>query len=230
MAVIITGASRGLGFELARRFGSEGHHLILTARSRGTIEAAAEKIKKEFGSISVESYAIDLVNRDEIAGFLKWLKEKDVDTLINNAGIYPYKPFLVNNWEEIETTVTLNLTSVMLLTHGVIPLMLHRGGGKLIHIASDVSKRAIANMAPYVASKFGLLGFSKSIASEFRSQGITSTAILPGIINSSGSTEPGIERGMLSPKKIADVVYFAWENSGSINFDEIEFHPVGQDY
>lgn len=230
--VLITGASRGLGFRIAEKFAEMGHSLILVARNENALKKSRETIIGRMPGCEVDIYAADLSKREDIHGLIAWIakEQKVVKGLINNAGIYPYKPFLDGEWDEIALTVDLNLTGVMLLTHGIIRGMLTHGGGRIINIASDVAKRPIANMAPYVASKAGLLAFSRSISKEFRSRHVYVSVVEPGLINNNENEEPDIDLGMLSNRRIADVVGFVFENSDRINFDEVEIHPLMQDY
>ncbi len=108
--------------------------------------------------------------------------------------------------------------------------MVARGGGKIINVASDVAKRPLAKMSPYVATKYGLLGFSRSVAQEFKKDKVSVSVVCPGMINNRGDDSPGIELGMLDTARIADIVHFIYKNSQNIIFDEVEFHPIFQEY
>ncbi len=230
--VIITGASRGLGFRIAEVFASSSHPLLLAARNYDNLIEARDRLKSIKTASDIRIFPADLSERDNINALLGYIDKEniEIDCLINNAGIYAYKPFDETSQDEIIATINLNLTAVILLTHGIIPRMLNNGGGKIINISSDVGKSAIKNMSPYVASKFGIMGFSRAIKKEYHGKNLYVSTVCPGIINNNEINEKDIDKGMLSPSKIAQTVYYIYKNSENINFDEVELHPIMQDY
>lgn len=235
-AVLVTGASRGLGYRIAEKFASEGSSVFLVAREQGRLEEARDRIAETYPGVEAGCYAADLMRPESVGALLAYLDAEriDLDCLVNNAGVYAYKSFLDCPPDEIVDTVNLNLTSLILLTQGVVRKMVARGGpaagGKIINIASDVAKRPIAKMSPYAATKYGVLGFSRSLSQEFKRDGIYVSVVCPGMINNREEQTEGIEQGMLDPRRIADIVHFIYKNSRNVVFDEVEFHPIFQEY
>ncbi len=235
-AVLVTGSSRGLGYRIAEKFAAEGHPLVLTARDPARLEESHNRLAQAYPSIEIARYAADLSRPESVDGLLRFIDSQsiDLDCLVNNAGVYAYKPFLDSSPEEIVSTVNLNLTSLILLTQGVVRRMIDRDspavGGKIVNIASDVAKRPLAKMSPYVATKYGLLGFARSLAQEFKRDRIYVSVLCPGMINNHENDSPDIEEGMLDPRRIAEIVYFVYRNNQNIVFDEVEFHPIFQEY
>jgi len=233
--VLITGASRGLGAALARTVARRGHRVFLAARSPAELEQRAAEIARLHGSAAVAWQACDLrhgAQADALAAAATRTLG-GVDVLINNAGIGAYRPFLENRVEELDEVLALNLAAPMRLAHALLPGMLERGRGYLIHVASDLARRPLARMAPYVASKHGLLGFAASLHREFRAEGIRVTTVLPGIIDSAfnGATEGSRDaRWALPTDALAEQIAALLELPPTMVIDELVVHPAEGDY
>jgi short-subunit dehydrogenase len=153
--------------------------------------------------------------------------------LINNAGAGSYKP--VVDWSDAELldVLALNLAAPMLLARSVLPGMLLRGRGYIVNIASDLARRPLANMAPYVATKFGLLGFGASLHREVRDRGVRLTTVMPGVIDSAFN---GVQEGAkpaawaLSPAMLAARIADLLELPPDVVIDELTLHPSLGDY
>jgi short-subunit dehydrogenase len=181
---LITGASRGLGAALAQVFAARGMALALVARDALALQALGTTLHQRHGT-SVTVIEADLADaratQDAAQRALAALGS--VDVLVNNAGVGGYKPLAEWSAEDIVRCNALNLTAPMLLAQALVPLMAARGHGYVINIASDLARRYLANMAPYVATKFGLLGFSGSLQREVKAQRVKITTVMPGIID-----------------------------------------------
>ena len=177
--VLITGASGGIGKELSKAFLDHGSDLILS----GTNNEKLVSLNKELGQ-KCEFYQCDLSNIDHINGLINYLNELGgIDILINNARKTEDNLLMRmsdNQWEDV---MMVNLSSIMRLTKGVIKGMVKKRWGRIINMASIVALTGNPGQSNYVAAKSGLIGFSKSLASEVASRGITVNCIAPGFIS-----------------------------------------------
>lgn len=225
--VLITGASRGVGAAATDEFRTRGARLSLFSRSvsvEGHLTNAAD--------LCVVSG--DLISRLDIENAVNQFEDRfgPVDVLINNAGFGRYEPFVESAPETIEQTIATNLTGLVLLTHRVLPAMIKRKSGLIIHIASDLGQRPLANMAVYSATKHAVVGFSQSLARELRSHNVRSTVVLPGLIDSYfGGRSPGEvpQDASLTPEDVARAVVYIAESPDEVLIDEYSFRSRGQD-
>ena len=177
--VLITGSSRGIGKKIAEDFISLGAEVLIT----GTNESLLSTVKKELGP-KCHSFPCDFFNPKEIEMLIDQVSHKlgSVDTLVNNAGITRDSLFLrmsMLDWQEV---INVNLNSVMQLSQTVIKSMIKNRFGRIINISSIVGTTGNPGQANYAAAKAGLVGFSKSLALEVASRGITVNNIAPGYI------------------------------------------------
>lgn len=233
--VLVTGASHGLGRALAHALAMRGHRLVLAARNADELAGCADEIRRSVGSERVAHLAVDLRQTQSIAEFAQTAKSiyDGLDVLINNAGIGAFRPFLDNSTQELADLIALNLEAPMHLTHALLPGMLARAEGDIINIASDLARRPLAQMAPYVASKHGLLGFGASLHRELRGRGVRVTTVMPGIIDSrfnnsiEGSRDP---RWALPTSDLARQIAALLELPRTMVVDEFVVHPAEGDY
>lgn len=229
---LITGASRGLGRHTALRLAEAGMHVALCARSEADLRAVADEIVGAGGTalacpLDVRDYtAIERVVQQVVEAF------GVIDVLVNNAGLSPYKPFAEWSLDEIETVLDVNLKGTVYLTKAVLPHMLERQAGQILNVASDVGRRVIPNMAPYVAAKHGVVAFSGSLLRETKDQGIRVMTLLPGIIdtyfggNAEGTRD---ETWALRPGVVAETIHHMLTQPRHVVLDEVTIHPTGQD-
>ena len=177
--VLITGSSRGIGKKIAEDFISLGAEVLIT----GTNESLLSTVKKELGP-KCHSFPCDFFNPKEIEMLIDQVSHKlgSLDTLVNNAGITRDSLFLrmsMLNWQEV---INVNLNSVMQLSQMAIKSMIKNRFGRIINISSIVGTTGNPGQANYAAAKAGLVGFSKCLALEVASRGITVNNIAPGYI------------------------------------------------
>ena len=176
--VLITGAAGGIGKELSRSFLEVGANIILSGTNIKRLQSLKDDLNQE-----CEVYKCDLKNVDEINDLINFLDGSGgVDVLINNAGKTEDNLLMRMTDEQWEDIMLINLTSVMRLTRGIIRGMIKKRWGRIINITSIVALTGNPGQSNYVASKSGLTGFSKSLASEVASRGITVNCIAPGFI------------------------------------------------
>ena len=178
---LITGASFGIGLELARIFAREGHNLVLVARSADKLRQVASELEKSHGTRSLilaadlsepgaAAYVLDQTTRAQIA----------VDILVNNAGFGQYGLFAENDLEECLRQIQLNVTTLTHLTRLYLPGMIERESGRILNVASTAAFQPGPLMAVYFATKAYVLHFSEALANELAGTGVTVTCLCPG--------------------------------------------------
>ena len=232
--VLVTGASRGLGAALARALVERGYSVFLGARNEQELQARAASIGRDF-DIQVGWLRVDLRAATDCHAFVAAAETHlgGIDVLINNAGIGAYRPFIESPRDQILDVLALNLAAPMLLAHAVLPAMLARGRGYIVNVASDLARRPLANMAPYVASKSGLLGFGASLHREVRDRGVRVTTVMPGIIDSAfndGEEGSRDARWALPTGAVAARIVDLLELPREVVIDELTIHPASGDY
>jgi hypothetical protein len=178
---LITGASFGIGLELARIFARENYNLVLVARTGDKLRQLASEIEKAHGTRSLvlatdltepgaATYALDQTTRANIT----------VDVLVNNAGFGQYGLFAENDLEECLRQVQLNVTTLTHLTRLYLPEMLERKGGRILNVSSTAAFQPGPLMAVYFATKAYVLHFSEALSNELQGTGVTVTCLCPG--------------------------------------------------
>ncbi len=171
---LITGASTGIGLELARIFAREGYSLVLVARNQQRLERIAAELKP----VPVRVIAKDLSLADAPQEIHRAVP--DVDVLVNNAGFGVYGKFAVTSLSEELNLMQLNMAAPVILTKLYLAGMLARGSGRILNVASTAAFQAGPLMSIYYASKAFLLSFSEAIQNELAGTGVTVTALCPG--------------------------------------------------
>ena len=177
---VVTGAGRGIGRAIAVELGRMGARVVVAARSVSEIEETASVIGSMSGSAS--ALATDVRSSDEVYRLLDHAAVHfgPVDILVNAAGIGVSRPVVDFTDEDYDAIMSTNLKSVFFASRFVLPSMSERRTGHIINIASIAGKVGSANLAVYCASKFGLVGFTQSLAEEVRQYGIRVSLICPG--------------------------------------------------
>jgi uncharacterized protein len=175
---LITGASSGIGLELARLFG-EHHDLILTARRE-------ERLIELAGSMPahcrVDVVPIDLAKPKGVEKLMARLRDagRNVDVLVNNAGVLVSGPFQALSGGQMSNLLQLNVRALTELTHAVLPGMIERGRGRILNVASVAAFQPVPGMALYGATKAFVLSLTESLSEDLRGTGVTVTALCPG--------------------------------------------------
>lgn len=186
---LVTGASRGIGEAVARRLAAQGARTILAARSVDRLEALAGEIASAGGEAHV--LALDLSAPAEVPEALSALPEewRDVDVLVNNAGITADALLARMSLEDWERVLRTNLTGTFAVTKELLRGMMRRRWGRIVSVSSVVGLMGNVGQANYAASKAGLVGFSKSMARELGSRNITVNVVAPGYIETAMTEE-----------------------------------------
>ncbi len=180
---IVTGASRGIGREIALLLAREGANLVLTARNLEALEALAAEIEQA-GGVKPLCFSLDVKNAEKVEELAdKTLdKYKRVDILVNNAGVTKDGLFVrmtESDWDEVLDT---NLKGAFLCMRAVSKIMMKQRAGKIINIASVIGLVGNAGQANYAASKAGIIALTKSVAKELGSRNVLVNAVAPGFI------------------------------------------------
>jgi NADP-dependent 3-hydroxy acid dehydrogenase YdfG len=231
--VIVTGASRGIGKEVAIQLAKKGANTVLVARGKDDLKKLLNIITKMGAETMIvpadvsEEKEVEKVMKKAIKRFGK------VDIVINNAGIGDFKPEEEVEDKERDDVMRVNVRGTFLLTKAVIPAMKKRKQGWIINIASDVSKRTFANGSVYCASKYAQHAFAESVRKEVSSFGIKVSNIYPGLVDTCfGDTKQGIKekKDWLKPKEIAKAVLYILDAPDYAVIDEIMLHPTVQEW
>jgi 3-oxoacyl-[acyl-carrier protein] reductase len=179
---LVTGASRGIGRAIAKALAGEGAHVVLGARDVAKLAEAVGEIAAAGGK--AEALALDVTDRSSVEAAVARVlgAHGRLDHLVNNAGVARDNLLLRMKDEEWQQVLATNLTGVFLCTQAALKPMLRQRAGRIVSITSVVGLAGNAGQANYAASKAGVVGFTKSIAREVASRGITANAVAPGFI------------------------------------------------
>ena len=213
---VITGASSGIGRELAKVFAANNYDIVAVARRADRLA----ELKQELDSVNVYPIVLDLA---KVKGPRKLLEATEelglsVDTLVNNAGTAFHGRFAEMSESRAKGLIDLNIRSLTQCTQLFLPQMKAQGHGKILNVASIVGFQAVPSMALYAASKAYVLSFSESLAEELAQDGITVSALCPGLtktemVSDLGTDQlldfPGAELFMESPTCVAKEAFDA---------------------
>lgn len=210
--VVITGASDGLGKEIALKLAKEKTNLILIARTAEKL-AAVEKECVSLGAVSVKSFPIDLKNTAELKKVAEQIKT--VDVLINNAGIWQKKGQLDEiNEGVIDDVINTNLTALIHITQLLLPGLKKQPEAAIINISSRSGVTTPSGQSVYVASKWGVAGFTGSLKEDLKETNVKVAGIYQGGVNTQMFNKTGEEfseeklNSFISPADLAEVVVF----------------------
>ncbi|HLL54137.1 MAG TPA: SDR family oxidoreductase [Myxococcaceae bacterium] len=195
---LVTGASAGLGEQLARLFAKDGHDVILVARSAPRLEALAAKLKQEHGA-AAHVMPADLGQPDAPARLFEQVRARglEVEFLANNAGFGSTGPFLEQELAREAEMVEVNCTALLKLTHLFARTMRERGSGRILNIASTAGFQPGPYMATYYATKAFVVSFSEALAHELKGTGVTVTCHCPGATHTEFASRAGNDKSRL---------------------------------
>lgn len=195
---IVTGASRGIGREIALLLAAEGAQVAVNYASSST---AADQVVAEITAMGSQAIALqaDVSKADQVDALIASVMEKwgRVDILVNNAGITRDTLLLRMKPEDWQAVIDLNLTGVFLCTRAVSKIMLKQRSGRIVNITSVAGQMGNPGQANYSAAKAGVIGFTKTVAKELASRGVTVNAVAPGFIETDMTSSLGNQEEIL---------------------------------
>ncbi|KGX83817.1 SDR family oxidoreductase [Pontibacillus marinus] len=230
---IITGASRGIGKEMARQFAEKGVNLSILGSS-DDIHQTKKELENE-GYTNIESFQADVTKEDELDHVVEATKNAygTVDILVNNAGIGMFKPVEEVTVEEWRKVYEVNVQGVFLCSKAVIPTMKQNKFGTIITVSSDVGRYTIPNGSLYASTKYAVQGFMGSISQELREYGIRVGTINPGMVDTYfADSKQGLpeKEDWLKVQDIAEAAVYMASAPKHMMIDELQLHPLVQDY
>ncbi len=225
--VFVTGASRGIGKEVALKFAENGYNIVINYVSSKT---NVEELKEEFESKGVKAFIMqaDVTDKDAIETLVKKAIEEfgSIDVLVNNAGITKDNLLMRMSDEEFDKVIEVNLKGTYVVTKAVTKYMMKKRKGSIINLSSVVGVAGNAGQCNYSASKAGIIGFTKSVAKELASRNIRSNAVAPGFIETdmtavlSDEVKENIHnqiplKRMGSAREVANLIYFLGSDESS---------------
>jgi len=198
---LITGASAGIGAQLAREFASHGHRLTLVARRKGKLEGLAAELAAEF-YVDVKVIVQDLARPTGPAAVVRATQDEGdaIGILVNNAGVIDVGPFAASHTDTLVNLVNLNVRALTELTSLLLPGMVERGFGRILNVASLAAFQPVPSMAAYAASKAYVLALTEALSEELKGSGVTVTALCPGITDTDMASE--IQAGSATAAKL----------------------------
>ena len=223
-SIIISGGSQGIGKALVKKFLENGFQVFTCARNAEKLES----LKKEFNHPLLHTFVADLSDKKQVSNFAQWIlnQETKIDVLINNAGYF--LPGQIQNEEDgvLESQIEANLYSAYHLTKAILPSMQKSNTGHIFTICSTASITAYTAGGSYCISKFALLGFTKVLREELKTQGIKVTAVLPGATLTPAWDGVNLPDSRFIPAEdIANTIFSAYMMSASTVIEEILIRP-----
>jgi 3-oxoacyl-[acyl-carrier protein] reductase len=234
MHVMITGASKGIGLGIAKRFAADKEvKLSICARSERSITEACRGIENEFSSLKVFSTVCDVSSEQEVMRFTQEAERNfgSVDVLVNNAGFGLFKAIENMTSKEFDSVLAANMRGVFLMTQAVLPKMKDRKCGIIITIASLAGKDGFVGGAAYCASKFGVRGLMQSLFLEVREFNIRVTTIFPGSVDTEFFDTAGHPLGsrakhVLRAEDVAATIFAAAMLPYGATISELDIRPT----
>lgn len=236
--VIVTGASSGIGEATAEALAEEGATVVLAARRVEELEALADRIEADGGDALV--VPTDVTDEADIDALVETVTDEygRIDVLVNNAGVMLVEPLERADRSNLRQMVEVNLLGLMNLTHAVLPVMQEQGSGHVVNVSSVAGRRANENFSGYNATKFGVNAFTEAVRQEVTTEGIRTTVVEPGAVDTELPTHitdeeilerfAGMDLPTLDPADIARAIVYATSQPPHVNVNELLVMPTGQ--
>lgn len=221
---LITGASAGLGRDLAKLFAQDGYELVLVARREDRLNALAEELRAAHGTVS-HVLADDLSDASAPARIVKKVEQLglEIDALVNNAGFGDTGPFVDSDGDRQLEMIQVNITSLVSLTHALVPGMVARGRGQILNLGSTAGFQPGPYMAMYYATKAFVNHFTEALGHELQGTGVTATVSCPGPtatefgdVSGNAKTMLFLKGGLMASDSVARQAYRAMQDGKSM--------------
>ena len=211
---VITGGGRGIGQAIAQAYAREGAKLALCARSAAELDQTVKELRAL--DREAEGWICDVSLEEPVKDFIAGVHKKfgRIDILVNNAGVMtrptPMTELDIKKWDY---TIAVNLRGPFLVTQAVLPIMMKQKAGSIINVSSMIGRGAYANFIAYASSKWGLEGFTQTLAAEARSDNIRVNSVEPGYVATKLTGYHGSK-----PESVTDVfVFLASDESKAVS-------------
>jgi len=216
---LVTGSKHGIGYGIAEKFAKKKYNLIMADMDYEGVKKSANALRTKYG-IDALAVKCDISNKADVMAMKQAAQKKygTIDVLVNNAGIYPFKPFKDLTEQDWDKVITVNLKGVYLVTNEILKIL--NKGGKIVTISSIAGFIGYQGLVHYCASKAGIIGMTRALALELAPMKINVNAVAPGAIETPGTqpimneelkkqTIAGIPWGRMGkPEDIAKAVFF----------------------
>jgi 3-oxoacyl-[acyl-carrier protein] reductase len=226
-SALVTGASRGIGRATAALLARRGVSLALVGRPSRELDETVT-LAREAGAPEVATFACDLGDSSsvEAAAYAVLAQFPALGVLVNNAGVAPRVAIEETRTDVWDETLAVNLRAPFLLTRAVLPVMKRSGRGRIVHVGSISSTLGTPRLAAYCASKWGLVGFMKSLAEELSGTGVATVAVLPGSTATRMLEGSGMPPRMSADDVAETIVHYCLDASPAHNGAVVEMFGV----
>lgn len=208
--VAITGGARGIGNQAAKDFTARGAIVAIgDLDEQATVDAAAAIGPRARG------FRLDVTDRDSFANFIATIEQEvgPIDILVNNAGIMPAGPFLEEPDSVIDTQIDVNFRGPIIGMRAVLPLMIERGRGHVVNVASMAGKFPVPGLAVYCGTKHAVVGLSSSVRDELAGTGVSISTVMPNAVRTELTSGLPTERiGILKPEQVSEAIVQSVDN------------------
>ena len=230
--VWITGASTGIGFELAKSFAKSGYIIIASARRKSRLVSLVSEIR--FAGHEAYAFVCDVSSERSVISTRKKILEKcrTIDVLVNNAGVTVFKSFIDTKTYDYDNVLDTNLRGSFLTSKAVLPLMIKKKRGHIINIISTAANTVFTESAVYSASKAGLLAMANVLRAETRRYNIKISNVFPGATDTpmwNPSTRQKYSRRMMAPKEVAEIVVQTANQPKKVVIEDLVIRPIKGD-
>ncbi|HEY3251044.1 MAG TPA: SDR family oxidoreductase [Ignavibacteria bacterium] len=230
--VWITGASTGIGFELAKVFAKSGYTIVATARRKSRLVSLVSEIR--FAGHEAYAFVCDVTSERSILSTRKKILEKckAIDILVNNAGVTVYKSFLETKTFDYDYVLDTNLRGGFIASKAVLPLMIKKKRGHIINLVSVASNTVFTDSAIYSASKAGLAAMANVLRAEVRKFNIKISNIYPGATDTpmwSAPSRQKYSRRMMTAREVAEIVLQVANQPQKVVIEDVIIRPIKGD-
>lgn len=222
---MVTGGGRGIGRQIALAFAAEGAHVVVAARTERELKPVAERV----AALGRRALAVptDVADDAQVAACVAAAERAfgRIDILVNSAAVVVIEPLARTTVEQWNQTMAVNVTGAFLTTRAVVPGMVQRNEGRIINVSSTAGIEGFPNFSAFCASKFALIGLTRSLAKELEGTAVTANALCPALVGTKRAKPPAAKgRTSGEPRsEVADVaVFLAGEEARAVSGAAIE--------
>lgn len=226
---LVTGASKGIGLEVARALGAEGASVVICGRDEGRLEKALTDLKEGRPDAQFAIHKTDVSSSEDVARLFEFTQRTlgGLDILVNNAGVGIFRPASQLTVEEWNRVIGVNLSGAFYCTREALPCFEQAGGGFIINISSLAGKNPFAGGAAYNASKFGMNALSEATMLDHRQDNVRVSYVMPGSVDThfSGQEDSVKSVWKIAPEDIAEIVLSILRMPARTLISRVEVRP-----